>query len=291
MGSTVGIVAPGRKVFLAEMNTARSVLTSWGIHVVYSPNLFSTQHHYLAGTDQERLSDLQRFINDDEITAILCARGGFGTTRILDQLDFSSFYRKPKWIVGFSDITALHLKLFAIGFESVHSTMPILFGDSTSLSSIESLKKTLFGKAEPLATKAHPKNILGNAAAQVVGGNLSLMVDALGTSTEPNLNGCILIIEEIDEYFYKIDRMLTQLKRAGKLANLAGLVVGHMTGIKETSIPFGESVEDIVLSKVSDYSYPVAFNFPIGHENPNLAWCHGSVMHLQVTEMGATLLP
>ena len=239
----------------------------------------------------ERLSDFQQMIDNPDIKAIVCARGGYGTTRIIDALDFSSLYKNPKWIVGFSDVTALHLKLFKVGIKSVHGTMPLLFSNAENNSSIESLRRSLVGESEVITSSPNPLNKFGKATAPIMGGNLSLIVDSIGTSTDPDTNGKILVLEEIDEYKYKIDRMLMHLKRSGKLDNLAGLIVGHMTDIKDPEIPFGETIEEIVVSKTTKKNYPIAFNFPIGHENPNLAWVHGSVMTLNVTEAGAQLLP
>ena len=290
-GDKVAIVATGRKVSVNNIEPSRNIFASWGMEVITSPNLYSNAHSYLAGSDAERCSDFQQMIDDPEIKAIVCARGGYGTTRIIDALDFSSLYKNPKWIVGFSDVTALHLKLFKAGIKSVHGTMPLLFSNVESSSSIESLRRSLVGESEVITSKPNPLNKFGKATAQVMGGNLSLVVDAIGTANDPDTNGKILVLEEIDEYKYKIDRMLIHLKRSGKLDNLAGLVVGHMTDIKDPELPFGETIEQIVVSKITKKKYPIAFNFPIGHENPNLAWVHGSVMALTVTETGAQLLP
>jgi len=289
VGDKVGIVAPGRKVHLQEVEVAERIILSWGLNVEFAPNLFNDDHHYLAGTDEQRLNDFQGMLDNEEINAIICARGGYGTTRIVDHLSFAKFQRNPKWIVGFSDVTALHLKLFQLGIESLHGTMPILFSKQDSASSIESLKQILFGMGTSVKAEPNKNNKPGQSTSLVLGGNLSLVVDSLGTSTEPDLDAKILIVEEIDEYFYKIDRMFTQLKRAGKLDRLAGLVVGHMTDLKDTEPGFGETMEEIILNKVKQFNYPVAFNFPIGHENPNLAWSHGSVMTLSIGEHGSLL--
>ena len=290
-GDKIGIVATGRKVSVNNIEPSRKIFASWGMEVIMSPNLHSNEHSYLAGSDLERISDFQQMIDNPDIKAIVCARGGYGTTRIIDALDFSSLYKNPKWIVGFSDVTALHLKLFKVGIKSVHGTMPLLFSNAENNSSIESLRRSLVGESDVITSSPNPLNKFGKATAQIMGGNLSLIVDSIGTSTDPDTNGKILVLEEIDEYKYKIDRMLMHLKRSGKLDNLAGLVVGHMTDIKDPEIPFGETIEEIVVSKTTKKNYPIAFNFPIGHENPNLAWVHGSVMTLNVTEAGAQLLP
>ena len=290
-GDKVAIVATGRKVSASNIDPSRNIFTSWGMEVITSPNLYSNAHNYLAGSDAERRSDFQQMIDDPDIKAIVCARGGYGTTRIIDTLDFSSLYKNPKWIVGFSDVTALHLKLFKAGIKSIHGTMPLLFSSVESTASIESLRKSLVGESDVITSTPNPLNKFGKATAQVMGGNLSLVADSIGTANDPDTNGKILVLEEIDEYKYKIDRMLIHLKRSGKLDNLAGLVVGHMTDIKDPELPFGETIEEIFVSKIPKRNYPIAFNFPIGHENPNLAWVHGSVMALNVTERGGQLLP
>lgn len=288
-GDKIGIVATGRKVFIDDISIAQKTFESWGLTIVLGENLFIDEHRYLAGTDDHRLEDLQAMLDREDIHAIICARGGYGTTRILDMLDFSQFKRKPKWVVGFSDVTALHLKLFTLGIESIHGTMPVLYTRPDSLSSIESIREILFGLDSPLSALPDEKNRYGAAAGRILGGNLSLIDDAMATSSEPATDGNILVIEEVGEDLYHIDRMLTHLKRAGKLAKLAGLVVGHVTDTRDSSPGFGETLEDIVLDKVSGYDYPVGFGFPIGHENPNIAWRHGAEMKLFVTEEGSLL--
>lgn len=282
-GDHVGIVAPGRKVKPEDVEVAGKTFSAWGFNVVYGDNLFSDEHSYLSASDQHRLADLQKMLDDPAIKAIFCARGGYGTTRILDQLDFSKFEDSPKWIVGFSDITALHLKLYNKGFASLHATMPILFSQNDSQDSVQALRKVLFGETTTLRAIGNARNKAGDAVGKIVGGNLSLVVDSLATSNEVDTAENILLIEEIEEYRYKIDRMLTQLKRAGKLESLSGLIVGHFTAINDSTLAFGESVEDMILHHTKDYSFPIAFNFPSGHENPNLPWIHGAVMKLSVS--------
>jgi muramoyltetrapeptide carboxypeptidase len=272
---TIGIIAPGRKIGKDSIIHSENLIRSLGFEVQLGNNLFRESHSYLSGSDDERLSDLQSMLDEPSIKAILCARGGYGTTRILDHLDFTSLLKNPKWICGFSDVTALHLKLQSLGVQSIHGTMPILFAKPESKSSIESLLKILKGNPQPIEASHQINNRLGKSSGMLVGGNLSLLVDSLGTSTEVDTSGKILIIEEVDEPLYKIDRMLVQLKRANKLKFLAGLVVGYMTDIKDTDLSFGESVYEIILNHTKEFEYPIGFNFPIGHENPNLAWVSG----------------
>jgi muramoyltetrapeptide carboxypeptidase len=286
---TVAIVAPGRKIKKEELEAAQKIIHVWGLNTIIAKNIFSTQHAYLSGSDEERLEDFQMMIDDANIKAIICARGGYGSTRILDDLDFSKLEQNPKWIAGFSDITAIHLKLFTLGIQSIHGTMPVLFSKEASKESVESLRKLLFGEQNNIEAKLNEDNKPGQCKGQIIGGNLSLVVDALATKSEPDTNGKILILEEIDEYSYRLDRMMMQLKRAGKLKNLAGLIVGHFTDIKDTEVSFGETFKEIILHTVKDYNYPVAFEFPIGHENPNLAWRHGAIATLSVNKIITTL--
>lgn len=288
-GDLIAILAPARKVSASDIKNAINVFETWGLRVKLAGNLYSNKHSYLAGNDNERLLDFQQNIDDPEVKAIIAARGGYGSTRILDQIDFSSALKFPKWIVGFSDITAIHLNLYKLGLMSVHGIMPILFDQHDAMSSIESLRSLLFGSAPVINALPSDFNRLGHSTGTVVGGNLSLLVDSLGTRSELNSENKILVIEEIDEYFYRLDRMLTQLRRAGKLNKLNGLIVGHMTDIKNSTLSFGETVEEIVMQAVREYSFPVAFNFPSGHANPNLAWIHGGQGTLVVNHTGSLL--
>ncbi len=288
-GDKTGIVAPGRKVKPSDIEASIDFFEAWELQVVLAKNLFSNDHSYLAGTDSQRLYDLQSMMDDTSIRAIICARGGYGSTRILDQLDFNSFLKSPKWVAGFSDITAFHLKLSKINVASVHGTMPILFSKKESAESIESLRRILFGEPQHFLVEQHQLNQRGRGIGQLIGGNLSLLTDSIGTANELDTNGKILVIEEVDEYLYKIDRMMIQLKRAGKLNNLNGLIIGHMTDVKDTELKFGERMEDIIRNHTSSFQFPIAFNFPIGHENPNLAWIYGAVAQLDVTEQNSSL--
>jgi muramoyltetrapeptide carboxypeptidase len=289
-GDKLGIIAPGRKVSPQDVEKALAQFESWGLQPVPGKHLFSNAHAYLAGTDEQRLEDFQGMLDDDSIRGVICARGGYGSSRIIDQLDFTAFQKSPKWIAGFSDITAVLLKLSALGFQSLHSTMPILFSKPEAAPSVVSLKDALFGHFHALHAAHHPGNKSGKAQGQLIGGNLSLVADAIGTSGEPDTRGKILVIEEIEEYRYKIDRMMVHLKRAGKLQGLAGLVVGHMTDIRDSELNFGESVEAIIRYHTREFDFPVGFGFPTGHDNPNIAWPHGARVELNVAEDRSTLL-
>jgi muramoyltetrapeptide carboxypeptidase len=288
-GDKIGIVAPGRKIGAPDIEAAIKKIASWNLEVVPAPHLFSNDHSYLAGTDEQRRDDYQRMLDDPSIRAIINARGGYGSTRLIDHLDFTAFQKNPKWVVGFSDITAVHLKLFQLGFESIHATMPILFSKPESMDSVMSLKTMLFGEYHAIHATSAIMNKTGKCNGELVGGNLSLVVDSLGTSSEINTDGKILVLEEIDEYLYRIDRMMVHLKRSGKLSKLSGLVIGHMTDLLDTELRFGETIEGIIQYHTREYNYPIAFHFPVGHENPNLAWPHGGKATLEVSENGSML--
>jgi len=282
-GDKIGIVAPARKISELQLEPAISVFESWSLDTTLSKNIFSTSHSYLAGSDKERIEDLQNMIDDPEIKAIFCARGGYGSTRIIDEIDFHPLKRNPKWLVGFSDVTAFHLRLFALGIASVHATMPIFYGRKESEESVESIRKILFEGKCTVEAQPSRYNRIGSVAAPVIGGNLSLIMDSLNTPSEPDLRNRILIVEEVDEYYYKLDRMFTQLRRSGKLRHLAALVIGHMTDIKNSDLDFGETVEHIITHALREYEYPVAFSFPSGHEEPNRAWIQGAEAQLHVS--------
>lgn len=288
-GDTVCIVAPGRKLDPESIEAAVKVIESWGLSVKLGQNLLSNRHSYLSGRDTERLDDLQQALNDPSVNAIICARGGYGTTRILDQLDFTKFIQSSKWICGFSDITALHMKIHSLNIQSIHSAMPVQLARKEHAGSAESLLNVLFGRPSVLSANGSDHNRFGEAHGEMIGGNLSLLSDSLGTTNEIQTDDKILIIEEVGEYTYRLDRMLVQLKRAGKLKKLAGLVIGHMTDIKESELPFGESIEQIVRNHTEEFTYPIGFNFSTGHESPNLAWIEGAVAKLSVSNEKSTL--
>jgi len=288
-GDKVGIVAPARRITPGQLEAALETLQHWGLRPRLAKNIFSTRHTYLAGSDEERLEDFQTMLDDAEVKAIFCARGGYGSTRIIEDIDFSSMKKHPKWIVGFSDVTAFHLRLATLGIASLHGTMPIFFGQPEARESVESIQKILFMGSSKVAFPSEAHNRTGTASGEVIGGNLSLIMDALNTPSDPDTKNKILIIEEVDEYFYKLDRMFTQLRRTGKLKNLSGLLIGHITEMKNSDLAFGETASEIVLHAVRDYSFPVAFSFPSGHSNPNLAWIHGAPAELDVSLNGVAL--
>lgn len=265
------------------MDNAVALLQSWGLEVVLGDTV-SASYHQFAGDDDMRAADMQRFIEDDGVKAIIAARGGYGTIRMIDKVDFSPLSKNPKWLVGFSDITLLHSHVLQnYNLQSIHGQMPMNIPDA-SARSLETLRKALFGEELKYEFRWHTNNRTGEATGILTGGNLSLLIAALGSVSDVDYNGKMLFIEDVGEYLYSVDRMLYTLKRAGKLQNLAGLIVGGFTSIKDNDIPFGQTVPEIVMNIVKEYNYPVCFDFPAGHIPDNLSLVLGSTLHLQVDE-------
>lgn len=280
-GDKIGIVACARKISLVEIQPAIDILKSWGLEVVLSKNLFNTDNQF-SGSDDERVEDLQMMLNDDSVKAVISARGGYGTMRIIDKIDFTHVKKHPKWIIGYSDITVLHSHLHNLGIETLHATMPINF--TKNAEATETLRKALFGEKIKYNAKAHPLNRKGNTKAEIIGGNLSLLYALTGSVSDINTRGKILFIEDLDEYLYHIDRMMMNLKRSGKLEHLTGLVVGGMVDMKDNTIPFGKTTEEIIIDAVKEYNYPVCFNFPAGHIDKNSALYLGRKVKLKVAD-------
>jgi len=272
-GDTVAIVSTARKISSDQIIAAIKLLEKWGLNVVVG-NTIGLEDHQFAGNDEARINDFQQLLNNPKVKAIWCARGGYGTVRLVDKLNFSAFKKQPKWIVGYSDVTVLHSHIHNFGIETLHATMPINL-ENNSKQSIETLKKSLFGKNLSYEIPADEKNKSGNASGELVGGNLSVLYSLLGSHSSINTDGKILFIEDLDEYLYHIDRMLMNLKRNGYFDNLKGLVVGGMTDMHDNEIPFGKTAEEIILDCVSEYDFPVIFNFPAGHLDDNRALIFG----------------
>ena len=278
----ISLIAPARKVTEDEMSFAIDYIKNRGFELVYDERLFDSYNQF-AGNDDARASLIQEHIDSDDIDAIFCVRGGYGTVRIIDRLNFDKFIKKPKWIIGYSDITVLHAKLQSLGCESIHATMPINYADNTQ-AALDSLFNILKGEKISYEIDATPINIYGTAEAELVGGNISVLYSLLGSDIFPDTNGKILFLEDLDEYLYHIDRMMTALVRAGKLDNIKGLIVGGLTKMHDNSIPFGMSAEEIILEKVRDKNIPVCFNFPAGHIDDNRALILGRKAKLSVGE-------
>ncbi|WP_273289775.1 LD-carboxypeptidase [Winogradskyella sp.] len=291
-GDTVAIVAPSGilKNREREVQQAIDLLKSWGLHSVVGKHVFSKADHF-AGTDDERCEDLQRAMDDPKISAIWCARGGYGTVRILDKLNYSKFKKNPKWVIGYSDITALHNQLHNEGYESLHALMCVsLTKDLEDVkSSIETFKSALFGNPTNYTLEGSEYNRNGEASGQLVGGNLTILHTMLGSKESIDTSGKILFIEEIGEYKYHIDRMLQSMKRAGYFDNLKGLVVGDMSKLRKNTTLWGTSVEQLVLDALKEYDFPIAFNMPAGHEKDNRALVLGRAVELKVDKKESTL--
>lgn len=286
-GDTVAITCPAKKTD-SDLNDSVKLLESWGLKVILGETTH-TSYHQFAGTDEFRAQEFQQFVDDDSVKAIFAARGGYGTIRIIDRLDFSKFMTKPKWIIGFSDITVLHSHLQAnYQLETIHGQMPLTIPDATK-PSLETLRKALFGEQVTYHYQDIYVNKKGNANGVLIGGNLSLLVSLSGSVSEVDYRDKILFIEDVGEYLYAIDRMLWTLKRAGKLAELSGLVVGSFTKIKDNDIPFGQTAEEIIWGHVKDYTYPVCFGFPAGHIDNNQALIFGRKVQFQVKENAVLL--
>ena len=279
-GDKVAITCPAKKL-PKPMTDAVKLLESWGLEVVLGETI-NASYNQFAGDDELRARDLQQFIDNDSIKAIFAARGGYGTIRIIDHVDLSRLAQNPKWIIGFSDITLLHAHLFTnYGLQTIHGQMPINIPDA-SATSLQTLKKALFGQEVTYQLPPNSLNRNGQGTGVLVGGNLSLLLAISGSASDIDYTGKILFIEDVGEYLYAVDRMIRALDRAGKLKNLAGLIVGGFTDIKDNDIPFGQTVPEIIMEVVKYYNYPVCFDFPAGHIADNQSLVLGKTIALQV---------
>lgn len=285
-GDRVALAATARFVTPAEMAPAVAVLESWGLQVQQPEGLYAVDGQ-LAGSDDHRAALMQRLLDDPDIKAIFCVRGGYGTVRIIDSLDFTAFARQPKWIVGYSDVTVLHSHIHSqLGLPTLHGTMPINFPPpaEAAVPSLESLKEWLFEGRCRMEFETGALSREGETEGVAVGGNLSILYSLCGSVSQVDTRGKILIIEDLDEYLYHIDRMMQNLKRCGMLEGLAGLVVGGLTEMHDNTVPFGRTAEEIVAEAVADYDYPVAFGAPVGHlGNHNHAIPLGVKMRMKVS--------
>ncbi|MFT5761051.1 MAG: muramoyltetrapeptide carboxypeptidase [Polaribacter sp.] len=289
IGDTIAIVAPAgiltnRKDVIDE---AKELAESWGLHVVYGKHLFDTAGHFSA-TDEERAEDFQKAMDNPNIKAIWSGRGGYGTVRILDRLDFTAFIKSPKWVIGYSDITALHSHLNTMGYETIHGMMGTSLGDDAEkiVETLKSFKKSIFGEKLSYSLVSVIENRKGTAKGQLIGGNISLLASMLGSESQMNADGRILFIEEVGEYKYSMDRMLQSLKRAGFFDNCKGIIVGDISNIKTNTVDWGSSMEQLILDVVAEYDFPVLFNFPAGHEPDNRSIIFGRMIEMSVTKEG-----
>lgn len=290
-GDIVGIFAPARSIDQNSIDNFTNQLRKWGLRWKFGENLLG-QYNRFSGSDEERSDDLQTMINDPEIRAIFAARGGYGSIRTLQNVDFSNFEKDPKWLIGYSDITVLHSYINKFtGTESLHGPMPLNFGESTDKESVESLRKALFGEALSYNFGGHELNIEGEAEGEIVGGNLALISSLNGTVLFPDLRNKVLFIEDVDEYLYNIDRMMMNFSLSGVFNRIKALVVGDI-GIKEEEddIPFGKTAYEIIHEITDQYNIPVCFNFPAGHIFKNMTLIFGRKIQLRVGENKSSLV-
>lgn len=273
-GDSIAIIAPAGvlKNRKKVIDKAKALAESWGLHVVYGENLFNQNHHF-AGTDKERSADFQKALDNPNIKAIWSARGGYGSVRIIDELDYTKFLEHPKWIIGYSDITAFHNHIHNLGVETIHGIMGTSFQDDPEViaASITSLKKALFGEQLQYTIKSSSYNRGTSMKGELVGGNIAILASMLGSKSQISTKGKILFIEEIGEYKYSIDRMLQSLKRAGYFDGVKGIIVGDMSRIKRNTTKWGSTIQQLVLDAVDNPNIPILFGFPAGHEPDNRA--------------------
>ena len=288
-GDRVRIVSPSGKVKEEKILPGVELLKQAGFEVVLGEHVFYNYFQF-AGTDEQRLQDLQQALDDPGCKAIICSRGGYGAVRIADQLGFSAFCKKPKWLVGFSDITVFHAQVQKEGICSVHGAMPGFYlQEGNPSESFTKLVRLLKGEGLTVQVPPHPLNRAGKAQGELVGGNLSILYSLLGTAYEPSTDGKILFIEDLSEYLYFLDRMMHSLKLAGKLSNLKRLVVGGFTDMKDNDSPFGQTALEIIHEAVKDFDYPVCFDFPAGHIDRNLPLVFGGQYTFDVTDEQVSL--
>lgn len=279
-GDKIAIVCPAKKL-PKPIDYAISVLKSWGLDVIIGRSVYAEENQF-AGSDELRAADIQTYLDDPMVKAIIAGRGGYGTIRIIDDLNFDNFVKNPKWFIGFSDITVLLSHIFAAHkTQSIHAQMPYTFDESTP-DALLSLKKALFGEKEIYQYKSDFDNKPGECEGVLIGGNLTLLCMLNGSVSDINFDDKILFLEDVGEHEYAIDRMLRMLKRAGKLAKLKGLIVGAFNEISPEKIPFGQTAEEVIWTIVKEYDYPVCFNFPCGHIDNNLTMVVGANVHLKI---------
>jgi muramoyltetrapeptide carboxypeptidase len=290
-GDIISIVCPSGFMAREKAQTCIDTLRQWGYTVRIGATLDSQSENYFSGTDEQRLADLQQALDDPAVSAVLCGRGGYGLSRIIDAIDFTAFRKKPKWLIGYSDVTVLHAHVFTrYSTASLHSPMAGAFNDGGAVTEgVLSLRRALAGEPAAYTCAIHPMNRRGKATAPLVGGNLSILAHLVGSPSDIDMHGKLLFLEDVGEYLYNLDRMLRQLKRSGKLAHLAGLIVGGFTDLKDTTRPFGATAEAIVSDVVSEYDYPVCFGFPVSHSPDNVALKMG-VTHTLIVSDEPTLL-
>lgn len=286
-GDTVAIVSPSGSIDSSYIERGKEILKSWGLQVCTTPHVCARSGVF-AGTDEERIADMQIVLNNHKIRAIFCSRGGYGAIRIVEKLDYTQFLQNPKWIIGFSDITVFHSKMNTLGIASIHGAMPKNF-ETIHAQSLQSLQNIIFGEQKTIEWCAHNCNKQGSAQGTVIGGNLSVLYSIRGLSLEYDYHNAILFIEDLNEYVYHIDRMLQNFKLSGIFSQLSGLIVGGMTDMKNGVDTYGSSIEELILDICKEYNFPIAFNFPSGHGADNEAFIVGQTYSLCVENEKAVL--
>ena len=288
-GDTIGIVCPAGAIDIKIVQNCMETLQQWGYKVCLGPTV-EAKYHSFAGTDTERAADLQKMLDDPAINAILCGRGGYGVSRIINELDFTEFNKHPKWVVGFSDITVLHAAIQKQNTMSIHGPMAAAFNKGAEGEIyIQSLKNCLLCENQIINAAPHLLNKQGTATANLIGGNLCMIAHLIGSKNAMNTMGKILFIEDVGEAHYNIDRLIIQCKNAGILDDLAGLVVGGFTELKDNATDFGATAYEIIHAHISNFNYPVCFDFPISHALENFAVMEGATYTLEVTKEGSIL--
>ena len=281
-GDTIAIVATARKNITDNLKPALALAKSWGLEVVLGATI-GLDDNQLAGTDEQRAADFQSMMDNPNIKAIWCVRGGYGTARMVELVDFSRFKTNPKWIVGFSDVTVLHSHLNTLGIASIHGIMPVNV-EKASAEVEETLRKALFGETLSYSVACENENKLGVAEGELVGGNLSILYSMMGSESQVNCRGKILFIEDLDEYLYHIDRMMYNLKRNGYFENVKGIIVGSMADMHDNEIPFGQNEVQIITEIAKENRIPIAFQFPAGHQKDNRTLILGQQVAFEVNE-------
>lgn len=284
---TVALLATARKNIDDNLKPTIDLLKNWGLEVVIGSTI-GLDYHQLAGTDEQRAADFQKQLDNPNIKAIWCVKGGYGTVRMLDLLDFTKFKQHPKWVIGFSDVTVLHNHLNTMGYKSIHGIMPITIARATP-EAVSSLKASLFGESLSYSIPANAMNRFGKATGELVGGNLSILYSLLGSPSAIDCKDKILFIEDLDEYLYHIDRMMMNLRRNGCIENLKGIVIGGMSKMKDNEVPWGKNALEIIDDVTKKYNIPVIFNFPAGHIRDNRALIMGNTVTIDVNASGSTL--
>ena len=289
IGDKIAFVASARKITKPELFIAAGILEGWGLEVFYPEGLFLESNQF-AGSDLERITHIQSCFDDENIKGIFCVRGGYGTSRIVDSLDFTPIIKNPKWVIGFSDVTVLLNQLCNFDIESIHGPIALLLGQNKDVQ--KNLHSILFddGFLNRFICPAHSFNQQGLAKGKVVGGNLSVLVNQIGTGSFPDMFGNILFLEDLDEYLYHVDRMIIQLDRIGVFNQINGLVIGYMSGMHDNSISFGGDAYQVISKTLKKYNVVVAFGLPIGHEERNMPIVVGRNMSLEVGPLEVELI-